>query len=65
MAKGFNLTAELNLRGPANVRQVVSNINKQLKNIKGFVNLTIDPNSAKSIAQVNKNLVQLQKLKQC
>ena len=61
MAKGFNLTAELNLRGPANVRQVVSNINKQLKNIKGTVNLTIDPNSAKSIAQVNKNLVQLQK----
>lgn len=60
MAKGFNLTAELNLRGPSNVRQVVSNINKQLKGIKGNVSLVIDPNSAKSIAAINKNLTSLQ-----
>jgi len=61
MAKGFNLTAELNLRGPSNVRQVVSNINKQLKGVKASVNLTIDPNSAKNIASINRNLIGLNK----
>lgn len=61
MAKGFNLTAELNLRGPSNIRQVVSNINKQLKSVKTSVNFNIDPNSAKNIASVNKNLVTLNK----
>ena len=45
MAKGFNLTAEINLRGPSNLRQVASNIRKQLGNINTNVNFTINTNA--------------------
>jgi hypothetical protein len=42
MAKGFNLTAEINLRGPSNIRQVVGNIRKQLGTINTNVNVKIE-----------------------
>ena len=56
MAKGFNLTATINLQGPSNIKQVVNNINKQLGSINANVNLNISAKAAQSIANVNKNL---------
>ena len=56
MAKGFNLTATINLQGPSNIKQVVNNINKQFGNISANVNLNISAKTAQSIANVNKNL---------
>jgi TP901 family phage tail tape measure protein len=46
----FNLTAELNLRGPSNLNQVVSNIRKQLSTIS--LNLNINPATSKGIQSV-------------
>lgn len=55
MAKGFNLTAEINLRGPSNIRQVVSSIRKQLTGINADVNVKISPQTAKTINIANKS----------
>ena len=49
MAKGFNLTAEINLRGPSNIRQVVGNIRKQLTGLTANVNVKLNPQTAKQI----------------
>jgi hypothetical protein len=57
MAKGFNLTAEINLRGPSNIRQVVGNIRKQLGTINTNVNVKIDKNTAKQISVANKAFI--------
>jgi TP901 family phage tail tape measure protein len=59
MAKGFNLTAQINLQGPSNVNVIVSNIKKQLGTISANVNLKIDPASAKTVASLNSSLKQL------
>jgi TP901 family phage tail tape measure protein len=59
MAKGFNLTAQINLQGPSNVNVIVSNIKKQLGTISANVNLKIDPASAKTVTSLNSSLNQL------
>ena len=56
MASGFNLTAQLNLKGPTNVSVIVSDIKKQLGSINASVNLTIAPAAAKNISQLNASL---------
>ena len=56
MARGFNLTAEINLRGPSNIRQITANIRRQLGNINANINLNIDRNASAAITQVNNNL---------
>jgi TP901 family phage tail tape measure protein len=56
MAKGFNLTATINLQGPSNIKQVVNNINKQLGSINANVNLNISAKTVQSITKVNKSL---------
>lgn len=61
MAKGFNLTAEINLRGPSNIRQVVGNIRKQLGTINTNVNVKIDKNTAKQISVANKAFINFNK----
>ena len=61
MAKGFNLTAEINLRGPSNLRQVASNIRKQLGNINTNVNVQINQQTAKQISIANKSFSQFNK----
>jgi hypothetical protein len=53
MAAGFNLTAQLNLKGPTNVSAIVADIKKQLGSINASVNLTVAPAAAKNIAQLN------------
>jgi len=57
MAKSaFNLTAQINLRGPTNTRTIASSIRKQLSNIKANVDVNILGSSTKSIANINKGL---------
>jgi TP901 family phage tail tape measure protein len=50
MSKGFNLTAELNLRGPSNLRTVVSNIKKQVGNITANITPTVSRSNIRTIA---------------
>tara|TARA_R100000278_G_scaffold29947_1_gene27567 strand:+ start:413 stop:6838 length:6426 start_codon:yes stop_codon:yes gene_type:complete len=56
MANSFNLTAQINLQGPKNVKSVVSNIKKQLKGISVDVQLKVDKNASKDIKNLTKNL---------
>ncbi len=56
MANSFNLTAQINLQGPKNVKSVVSNIKKQLKGISVDVELKVDKNASKDIKNLTKNL---------
>jgi len=53
MARGFNLTAELNLRGPSNIRTVVADIRRQLGTINADVNVRVDPNVTRNITTLN------------
>lgn len=50
MAKGFNLTAELNLRGPSNLRTVVSNIKREVGSISANITPTVNRSSIRTIA---------------
>jgi TP901 family phage tail tape measure protein len=56
MAKGFNLTAEINLRGPANIKQVVKSIKQQLGTINANVNININSSTTSAINQINNRL---------
>ena len=56
MASAFNLTAQLNLRGPSNIGKIVSDIRRQLGTVKGNVDLKINAASAKNITQLNSAL---------
>ena len=58
MAKGYNLTVQLNLQGPNNLSGVVNNINKRLNNIQANVNVKLPTSTLRQIAQVNRNLKQ-------
>lgn len=59
MSKGFNLTAELNLRGPSNIGTVVADIRRQLGTVTANVNVRVDPAASRNIATLNQNLNQL------
>ncbi len=56
MAKAFNLTAQINLQGPTNIRPIVSNIKKQFSNIKADLKLNIDPKANTKIASITKGI---------
>lgn len=56
MAKAFNLTAQINLQGPANIRPIVSNIKKQFSDIKADLKLNIDPKANTIIAGITKRI---------
>ena len=49
MAKGFNLTAEINLRGPSNIRTIVADIRRQLGTVSAPVKVKIDPSTTRNI----------------
>ena len=49
MASAFNLTAQINIAGPANIKPVVGKIQKQLKGIKTTVDIKIDKRVTKSV----------------
>lgn len=59
MAKSFNLTAELNLRGPANIRTVVADIRRQIGTINVSINPQISSSASRNIAQLNNSLQNL------
>ena len=61
MANAFNLTAQLNLRDPSNLKPVIKNIKSQLGNINANVNLTVAKNSSTNIAKLNAGLKALNK----
>ena len=50
MAKGFNLTAEINLRGPSNIRSVVADIKRQVGTVSVNVTPTLNRASVRTIA---------------
>lgn len=59
MAQPFNLTAQLNLRGPSNIRNIVSDIRRQLGTITADINLRVDPNATRNLTQINTALQNL------
>ena len=59
MAQAFNLTAQLNLRGPNNVGKIVSQIKKQLGTINANVNIAINPAAIQTVTQLNSALTTL------
>lgn len=61
MPQPFNLTAEINLRGPSNLKLVVGKIRRELGSIKTDLDLKIRPESAKNIALVTSKLKALSK----
>ena len=61
MAAAFNLTAQLNLKGPSNIGSITSSIKKQLGTITANVDLKINANSIQKISQLNAGLQQLNK----
>jgi hypothetical protein len=52
----FNLTAQLNLQGPSNVRKIVSDIQKQVGTIKGSIDFTLNPSTTRNVTQLNSAL---------
>ena len=55
----FDITAQINLRGPTNVKKIAADIRKQLGSIKTNIDLKIDPNTAKNVSTLNSNFKQL------
>jgi TP901 family phage tail tape measure protein len=56
MATSFNLTAQLNLRGPTNLKPIVADIRRQLGTISTDVKINIDDRSARSVDVVSTRL---------
>jgi hypothetical protein len=56
MANAFNLTAQINLRGPANIKTVVADIRRQLGTINTDINLKVNPQASRSIDTVRTRL---------
>jgi TP901 family phage tail tape measure protein len=61
MAKAFNLTAQINLQGPVGLKPIVSQIKKEFGAIKTNLNLNIDPNAAKKVANITSGVQNLSK----
>lgn len=53
MAQAFNLTAQLNLQGPANIGKIVSDLKKQIGTIEGDIKFKIDASTIKGVTQLN------------
>lgn len=56
MAQSFNLTAQLNLRGPTNVRQIVAGIRRDLGTVSANVQLRLDPSAIRNTTGLNSAL---------
>ena len=56
MANAFNLTAQINLQGPTNLRETVSRIKKEFAGVNPTVKLTIDKNAEKAIVATTAKL---------
>ena len=56
MAKAFNLTAQINLQGPANIKPVVAKIKRELGSVSTNVDIKFDSKAAKNVSLLSKNL---------
>lgn len=56
MAKGFNLTAQINLQGPSNLKPIVADIKRQLGTVSSNVKINLDAKSAKAVDNVTSRL---------
>jgi len=61
MTAAFNLTAQLNLKGPSNIGSITSSIKKQLGTITANVDVKVNATSIQKISQLNAGLQQLNK----
>jgi TP901 family phage tail tape measure protein len=61
MAKAFNLTAQLNIQGPNNLKPVIGKIKSAISSIKTDIKLNIDTSSAKNISAITRQLNALAK----
>ncbi len=59
MANAFNLTAQINLRGPNNIKPIIADIKKQLGTVTANVQLKVDPKASKSISTITKRLTDM------
>ncbi|NDC71830.1 MAG: phage tail tape measure protein [Sphingobacteriia bacterium] len=56
MSRAFNLTAEINLRGPSNIATVVANMRRQLGTVNANVNINVNPAAIRNSTQLNSAL---------
>lgn len=56
MAKAFNLTAQINLRGPGNLKPVVAQIRRELGSVSADVKVNVSPGAIKSVDAVTSKL---------
>ena len=56
MGKAFNLTAQIHLQGPSNVKSVVSKIRRELGTVKTKISLEVPQGAAKNLASINSSL---------
>lgn len=57
----FDITAQINLRGPTNVKKIAADIRRQLGSVKANVNLKLDPKTVNNVSNINKNFRDLNK----
>ena len=60
MARPFNLTAQLNVQGPAGIRPVVQRLKRELSGIKTDLKVDISPAAARNASKLNQQIKQLQ-----
>jgi TP901 family phage tail tape measure protein len=56
MAQAFNLTAQLNLRGPSNVKKIVADIRRDLGTVNANVQFRLDPTAVRNTSALNSAL---------
>ena len=59
MSRSFNLTAELNLRGPNNIGPIINNIRRQLTGINVNVGVRVDPRANRDIINLQQSITRL------
>ena len=59
MSRSFNLTAELNLRGPSNIRPIIAGIRRQLSGITADVNINVNNNTTRNVNNLQQSINRL------
>ena len=58
----FDITAQINLRGPTNVKKIAADIRKQLSGVTtGNVQIKIDPKTQQTVVGLNRSFQQFNK----
>ena len=56
MARGFDLTAQINLRGPSNLNAVATDIRRQLTGIQATITLRTPANTQRIVQDIRRQL---------